>query len=339
MAKKIKVSFHGGNHSVSRGVGFYASNLSKALQENSEVELTDKDPDLIHYPFFDLFYPTLPVIKKLPTIVSIHDLTPLAMADRYPKGVKGTLALLHQRLAVQSLKAIITDSQYSKGDIVKYFNIDFEKVFVTPLAIDPVFEKEYSKTKLQEIKEKHHLPDKFVLVVSGGPNPNKNLPAIADVTKELGIPLVIVGKGMIQEIKEPVHPELIDMIKLKKYTHIIYPGFVSTEDLVGYYQLATIYCQPSLYEGFGLPLLEAMTAQCLVVSSNATSLPEIYHHDAITFDPSDLHDMKVALQKALDLSPKERALQISKAKERSKDFDWKKTAEETVKVYKEVLCL
>ncbi len=334
---KIKVFLNSGNHSANRGVGFYAANLQKALEVSDKVELTNSDPDIIHYPFFDLFYPTLPIFKKKPTIVTIHDLAPIAMADRYPKGIKGSLALLHQRLALANVKAIITDSQYSKSDIVKLFNIDFEKVHVTPLAIDSIFEKSYSQSKLLEIKKNHHLPDKFILVVSGGPNPNKNLPALAEVTHQLNIPLVIVGKGMIQTLKYPVHPELIDMVALQKYDHILYPGFVSTEDLVGFYQLASLYCQPSIYEGFGLPLLEAMTARCLIVSSNATSLPEIYHHDAITFDPKKIFEMQAAITKALELSPKDKKFQLDQAQKRASEFTWEKTATATIEVYKSIL--
>ena len=337
MQNKIKVNFSGGNHSANRGVGFYASNLQKYLKELPEIEITDKDPDIVHYPFFDLFYPTLPIIKNKPTIVTIHDLTPLVMAKRYPKGIKGSLSLIHQRLSLKNISAIITDSQHSKGDIVKFFNFDFEKVFVTPLAIDPIFQSAYSTKKLEQIKEKYKLPEKFVLVVAGGPNPNKNLPAIAEVTKNLNVPMVIVGKGMTQEIKKPVHPELIDLVKLGQFNHIIYPGFVPTEDLVGFYKLASLYCQPSLYEGFGLPLLEAMTAGCLVVSSNASSLPEIYHHDAITFNPKKIFEMETAISKALKLTPSELKNQIDMAKKRSKDFDWHKTAIDTLSVYKKIL--
>lgn len=334
---KIKVSLRGSTHSVGRGVGYYYSNLERALVELPEIEITDIKPDIVHYTFFDLFYPTLPFIKKLPTLVSIHDLTPLALPDLYPMGVKGTLNYLHQRLSVNNVAGVITDSQYSKEDIHKFFNIDKSKIFVTPLAVDEIFSRPLSEKKLMEIQKKYNLPKKFILNVPGGPNPNKNLPALAEVTKKLGLPLVIVGKGMIQEIKEPVHAELRDLVKLKKYDHLIYPGFVPTDELVGFYQLATVYCQPSLYEGFGLPLLEAMTAGSLVVSSNATSLPEIYHPTAIVFDPWDLNSMEASLSKALSLSAKEREDQIKAGIKRSKDFKWSETAKLTLDVYKQLL--
>ncbi|MFZ3069213.1 MAG: glycosyltransferase family 1 protein [Microgenomates group bacterium] len=338
MENKIKVFLDSGTHSQGRGVGFYAENLAKGLEKLSDVTLTDANPDLIHYPFFDLFYPTLPYKKLKPTIVTIHDVTPLVMSDRYPKGIKGTINFFRQWLSLQSVSAIITDSENSKTDIEKYLFVPKEKIFVTPLAIDPVYGKEISEEKLLEVKKRLNLPDKFILTVAGGPNPNKNLPSLAEVTDRLDIPLVVVGKGMLQEVREPVHPELIDMIRLKVYKHLILPGFVSNDDLNALYRLATLYVQPSLYEGFGLPLLEAMTAGCLVASSNSSSLPEIYHEEAITFNPRKLTSMEKAIKKALALSPKAKQKQIELAKTKAATFSWPKTAKATFEVYKQVTC-
>jgi len=337
--KTIKVFLNSGTHSQGRGVGFYSNNLSLALEKLSDITLTDTNPDIIHYPFFDLFYHTLPVKKAKPTIVTIHDVTPLVMSGRYPKGVRGSFNLARQWLALQSVSAIITDSENSKTDIEKYLFVPQEKIFVTLLAIDPIYGKEISEEKLKEVKKRLNLPDKFILTVAGGPNPNKNLPSLAEVTDRLDIPLVIVGKGMLEEIKEPVHPELIDMVRLKVYKHLILPGFVSNEDLNALYHLATLYVQPSLYEGFGLPLLEAMTAGCLIASSNTSSLPEIYHEGAITFNPRKLLSMEKAIKKALSLSTKAKQIQIEAAKTKASTFSWQKTAKATVDVYNKVRCL
>lgn len=338
MGNKIKVFLNSGSHSKGRGVGFYADNLSKALTQNSDIVLTDDEPDIIHYPFFDLFYHTLPLKKEKPTIVTIHDLTPLVLASRYPKGIRGSLNLALQWLSLQSVSAIITDSESSKNDLIKIFRIAPEKITVTPLAIDSEFKKKVSEEKLKEVSQKYNLPKKFILTVAGGPNPNKNLPSLAEVTDRLGIHLVIVGKGMLQEIKEPVHPELIDMVRLKVYKHLILPGFVSTEDLNAIYRLADLYVQPSLYEGFGLPLLEAMTAGRLIASSNISSLPEIYHQEAIVFNPRKLSSMEKAIKKALSLTTSNRDHQIDLGKTKSAEFTWSKTANQTIKVYKQVAC-
>lgn len=333
----IKVNIIGSNHSEGRGVGFYISGLVSALRNIGDVNLTQENPDIIHYPYFDLFYPTLPIIKSRPVVVTIHDVTPLVMADRYPKGLKGNLGLFHQRISLTNVAAVITDSECSKKDIVKYLNIETKKIFVTPLAVDEIFNQNFSRNHLAKIKEKYNLPDKFVLTVSGGPNPNKNLPTLAKVTMDLNIPLIIVGKGMLQEINEPVHEELKDLVELRKYEHIIFPGFVPTEDLAGFYKLASVYCQPSLYEGFGLPLLEAMQSGCLIVSSDTSSLPEIYHQGALTFDPKNIAQMKHVLEISLSISPEEKDKQVKKAKEKAKEFTWKKTAKKTLDIYKKII--
>ena len=335
---KIKVFLNSGNHSKGRGVGFYADNLTKALTKFSSITLTEKNPDVIHYPFFDLYYATLPFTKTKPTIVTIHDVTPLVLASRYPKGVHGTINLVRQWLSLQSVSAIITDSENSKTDINKFLFVPKEKIFVTPLAIDPIYKKEVTTDKLEEVCKRLNLPKRFILTVAGGPNPNKNLPSLAEVTDRLDLPLVIVGKGMLQEVREPVHPELIDMVRLKIYKHLILPGFVSNDDLNALYRLATLYVQPSLYEGFGLPLLEAMTAGCLVASSRSSSLPEIYHEEAITFNPRKLSSMERAIKKALALSPKAKQSQIAKGQKRSADFTWSKAAKATIDVYNRVTC-
>ena len=112
-------------------------------------------------------------------------------------------------------------------------------------------------------------------------------------------------------------------------------GFVPTADLSAIYRLATLYCQPSLYEGFGLPLLEAMTAGCLVVSSNTGSLPEIYPTGTLTFDPTNQTEIERAIGKALAFSEKEREKLIKSGQEKAKQFSWTKTAQLTYEVYRE----
>jgi len=143
--KTIRVNLHYGQHSAGRGVGYYADNLAKALSSHKEITLTTTDPDIIHYPFFDLFYSTLPIIKKAKTIVTIHDLTPLVLTHLYPKGVRGSINMYRQWLSLQSTSAIITDSNNSKEDIIRLFHTTPDKVFVTPLAADPVYSLDNKK--------------------------------------------------------------------------------------------------------------------------------------------------------------------------------------------------
>ncbi|KKW40677.1 MAG: mannosyltransferase B-like protein, partial [Candidatus Peregrinibacteria bacterium GW2011_GWA2_54_9] len=192
MVGKIKVNLIDETHSVGRGVGFYAQFLKEALSHLPSVELTRKNPDIVHYPYFDLFYPTLPFIKKIPSIVTIHDLIPLVFPKLYPKGIRAMMALFWQRIALGNVSAIVTDSLASKRDIVKLFNVNPKKVFVTPLSVDPVFQEEPTPKQIAHVKAKYDLPEKFVLYV-GGINPNKNLVRLAEVAEKMNLPVVFIG--------------------------------------------------------------------------------------------------------------------------------------------------
>ncbi len=335
MANPLKVQFIQDNHSTGRGIGVYAENLISSLKKIKGLSLVSKNADIVHYPYFDLFYPTLKVVPNSKTIVTIHDVTPLVMADRYPKGILTSFGLLRQWLSLKKVSAVITDSENSKKDIQKYLWFPEEKIFVTPLAVNELYKSNVTEKQKSDIKKKYNLPDKFILTVAGGPNPNKNLPSLAEVTERLNIPLVIVGGGMNQQIIKPVPPELIDMVRLEVYQHILRPK-VPNEDLNIMLRLATAYVQASFYEGFGIPLLEAMTTGCPIASSKTSSLPEVYHPETIVFNPRSLKSMEKAIKKVIALkgSAKEKYIEINK--QRSKFFTWKKTAELTYEVYKKI---
>lgn len=348
---KIKVKLEGGEHSADRGVGFYRQNLARELTKGSKVELVEILPDLVHYPFFDLFYQTLPQKLSFPTVVTIHDLTPLVLPKFYPLGLRARLALFTQKLALKHVSAVITDSLCSKRDLVGFFNLDPGKIFVIPLAADPGYQKKPSRDFVRSIKRKYRLPDRFLLYV-GGINANKNLVRLAKAVISLNIPLVLVGSEFTKvPLKtfsfkkaiglQKIHPETKEFFNLKQLIagnplfHT--PGFVPTDELNAFYRLATLHCQPSLYEGFGLPLLEAMTVGCLTVASNASSLPEIYPAGILTFDPNSQTEIESTIAKALALSDKEKMAFIKSGQERARQFTWTKTASLTYDVYLSVL--
>jgi len=348
---KIRAKVKGEEHSTGRGVGFYRNNLVSALGRLDGIEVVDENPDIIHYTFFDPFYPTLPNSFRVPTVVTIHDLTPLVLPEYYPTGIRAKLNFGRQKLALKNVSAVITDSNNSKKDIVNILKIKPEKVFVTYLAVDDAYSKTPTEKTLATVREKYHLPEKFILYV-GGVNPNKNLVRLAQAIIKLNVPAVLVGSEFAKtpvetfSIKkilglQSVHPEvyeftkLMEIIKNNSQIHVL--GFVGNEDLNVIYRLANLYCQPSFYEGFGLPVLEAMTAGCPVVSSNSGSLPEIYPLGAISFDPRNQADIETALQKALILKKKDRDNLIKVGQEKATEFSWEKTARETYAVYSSIL--
>ena len=340
-----------------RGVGIYTQQLVKSLQSlnisNFSCQLIEdktmvKDSDLIHYPFFDLFFLTLPLKKPKPTVVTIHDVIPLIFPEHYPAGIRGSLKFQTQKFSLKGVKAVITDSENSRKDIFKYLNYPKNKIYVVPLAPGKEFRPITNHQSLTTIKHKYQLPETFVLYV-GDVNYNKNIIGFIKAFKKLNtsdgdrpslrghdsseVRLVLIGKAFtdenLKETKEIIR--LINSLKLSK--KVIRLGWVPDKDLVVLYNLASVYCQPSFYEGFGLPVLEAMACGCPVVAAKTSSLPEICGSAAIMVDPYNLDDMIKGLKKAL---VKQKELR-DKGFQQVKKFSWRKTAQQTYEIYQKVV--
>lgn len=332
-----------------RGVGYYTQNLLDELKKRDDLEILEftdlsqvKQADVIHYPWFDLFFRTLK-LNKIPTVVTVHDTTPLVFPKEYPVGLRGKINLYLQKRMLKKCKQIITVSDYSEKDITKYLNIPKERITVIQEAASEVFQMLSDSEKLS-IKRKYKLPDQFLLYV-GDANFVKNLPFLIDGYKILkekfhDLKLILVGGVFLKKPENINHPELkglknlfqkIDDYKLKD--DIIMPGQVPTKDLVGFYNLATAYVQPSLYEGFGLPILEAFSSGTPVVCSNVSSLPEIGGDAALYFDPTNRSEFYEIL--ALLLQDKSLQNKFSRlGLQRAKLYSWKGVADETIKAYK-----
>ena len=317
--------------SQNRGIGFYTSRLIAQLQTNPSLQLIKfekKIPagvDLIHYPGFNPFQFSFPLIHSLPFLVTIHDLIPLKFPSRFPPGIKGRLRWLIQRRLVLSAAAIITDSQSSQKDILALTELSPAKVHVIYLAADKIF------MPLKPIN-KYSLPKKFVLYV-GDVNYNKNLPLLIQVCLTNNFPLVLVGKQLVTKEFDRHHPENQDLLKVQSLIqanpHQIIPlGFLPTEDLSLLYNLATVYVQPSLAEGFGLPVLEAMACGCPVLIGLADSLSEITGPAAGEFNETNLKLYWQSVALRLKMSQ----LGLTQAAK----FSWEKTAKETIKVYESI---
>lgn len=329
-----------------RGVGSYTKNLLDALTKlqipNFSLEpIKDgkipSNSDVVHYPYFDLFFLTLPFLKNKPTVVTIHDVIPLIFPNSFPAGLRGKAKLLLQKKSLASVSAVITDSEVSKMDIDKYLDFPKEKIFVVHLAPGGEF-KRLSLAKSNEIRTKHRLPEKFVLYV-GDINWNKNIPGLVKACENIKTPLVIVGKQARENINDSHHPENQDLVWLQKQVkgnkQIILTGFVPNEELAVIYNLATVYCQPSFYEGFGLPVLEAMACGCPVVASRAGSLPEISGEAALQADPHATNSLANAVRRLISNKALRERL-MKKGLTWVKKFSWQKTALATYRVYDQI---
>src|SRR3989344_5080220 len=161
-------------HAV-RGIGMYTRSLKNELAKSVELVGREDNPDIILYPYFDLFHNTLKIKNGEKVVVMIHDVIPLLYPENYPPGIRGNLNLLKQKRELKKTKAILSDSETSKKDIIRLLNVDADKVFPTHLAPNPLVQPVKQKNKLMEVKEKYSLPEKFVLYV-GDINYNKNVP-------------------------------------------------------------------------------------------------------------------------------------------------------------------
>jgi len=332
---------------LKRGVGFYSLNLFQALSkindENDYFLKKKKDQylqaDLFHYPYFDPFFITLPLWQRTASVVTIHDLIPLKFPEHYPSGIKGFLKLQVQKKIVRNKTAIITDSENSKKDIIDLLKICKEKVFSIPLAVGEEFKKLNRDNLKEEIKHKYNLNNQFIVYV-GDLNWNKNVPGLiksfAVVSRRMKkIDLVLIGsafqKKELQELKEV--KKLIEKLQIKDRIKIL--GFLEIEELVKLYNCALFYVQPSFYEGFGLPVLEAMSCGCPVLTSNQASLPEVGSNAVEYFNPFEKEKLE---NKLFNLLKNRKRLKIlsQKGLKRSRSFSWKKTALETREIYQKI---
>jgi glycosyltransferase involved in cell wall biosynthesis len=330
-----------------RGVGFYLSRLKAALEtyfpQHSYHFFTDSLPqtqDVVHVPYFDPFFLSLPFNKPKKTVVTVHDLTPLVFPELFPIGIKGRIKWEVQKRALKGVNHIITDSEASKKDIIRLAGIKGDNISVVYLAAGEEFKKiRNSKFEIRNLREKYRLPEKFALYV-GDVTPNKNLLSLIDAIIDTQIPLVMVGKALTDTRYDHTNPWNRDQIlvqkKIKEYPNLFYPlGFVQTEDLVTLYNIAILAVVPSLYEGFGLPILEAMQCGCPVVTTQGGSLPEVAGDASEVADGFDKNALANSIQNVWENEELQQTLK-QKGLVQAKKFSWKNTAEQTLHVYEKM---
>lgn len=336
-----------------RGTGSYTDNLVKAFKKYDHRnkyklfvrgELLPKNVDLTHYPYFEPFFLTLPLRKPVPTVVTVHDLTPLVFPDHFPRGLRGEIKWQIQRLALKGVKAIIADSECSKKDVAKFTGISEEKIFVVYLAAGEGFKKVQSSSaswqiKVQSLRKKYNLPEKFALYV-GDVAWNKNLPRLVEAVKKINISLVMVGKALVEKDFERNNPWNQDLVKIWKLCEgdekVIRLGFTPTQDLMMIYNLATVFTMPSIYEGFGLPILEAMSCGCPVVTTKESSLPEVAGSAALYVDAFSVESIARGICEVFNNKKLSEDL-TRYGYIQAKKFSWEKVARQTCGVYEKVL--
>ena len=263
----------------------------------------------------------LPRFCPVPQVVTIHDLAYLYFPDDFTK--KDLWQLKNwTKFSIKNAKQIIAVSKTTKKDIVKNYEINENKISV----IYNGYEKQIKKPALSEVEGLK----KYILFV-GTIQPRKNLEVLVDAFSKfsqtnIDFKLVIVGK------KGWLFDSIFEKVRVMKLEDkIIFTGHVIDEELIWYYKNAFCLTLPSLYEGFGIPVLEAMSYDCPTIISMTSSLPEIGGDASLYFDPKNSDDLLEKLQ-SLQANKKLRKELITKGRQRIKEFSWEKCGKETLDV-------
>ena len=272
-----------------------------------------------------------PRFSVVPTAISIMDLSYIHFPHLFTKHDLYQLTNWTKYSAKQA-KKIFTISNFSRDDIIKTYKKRPSDVVTTYLGIKPIVGSESKVENMDELEKKFKITKPYILFV-GTIQPRKNIAKLIEaisLLKNQEIQLVVVGKkGWLWEeiLAAPEKFKVTDRVK--------FLDFVGNEDLPSLYKNAQCFVLPSLYEGFGLPVLEAMQFGCPVVTSNVSSLPEVGGDAVIYFDPESVDDMAEKIDKVIS-DEKLRAEMVEKGYNQVKKFSWEKTAKETLKVLEEL---
>jgi len=287
------------------------------------------------FPGVDLFHATdhlLPYFRRIKSVFTLHDLIFLFHPETHKPLNRWFLTLMMPRF-LRAADAVIAVSECTKRDAIRFYRIPEEKISVIYEGVNPRFRPADPET-IAAVRARYNLPEHFILYV-GTIEPRKNLTALLEAFHHLlathDLRLVIVGKkgwlyeGFFRRLRE-----------LGLGDRVIFTGYVPDEDLPAIYSAADLFVFPSLYEGFGLPVLEAMACGTPVICSNTSSLPEVAGDAAFLVDPTDVCSLAGAMEQALT-DEHLRSELMAKGLERARWFTWEKAAAKTLEVYRGVL--
>ncbi|NDJ85644.1 MAG: glycosyltransferase family 4 protein [Chloroflexi bacterium] len=272
-------------------------------------------------------------LRDTPTVLTVHDLI-FKLFPEHHKSLNHIFLNRAMPLFVKRADAIITISLASKRDLVTHYNVPPEKITVVYEAAAPDFAPPTPEA-IARVRQHYQLPENYLLVV-GTIEPRKNYSRLVTALmrlreRHIDLKLVVVGR------KGWLYDEFFQTIRdLQAEEHVIFPGYVPDDDLPAVYGAATIAVMPSLYEGFGLPVLEAMACGTPVVSSDAASLPELGGEVARYFAPTDLEAMIDTLQSVLDDDTLRQEMSAAGPAQAAR-FSWDRTAQETLAVYNKLV--
>jgi len=272
--------------------------------------------------FFSPYY-KLPVFAKVPVITSIFDVMYLVL-DEYKNDIKNIYRKNFIKLTYKKVKKVITSSNFAKNEIMKVLNLPDEKIDVVYLSVDEKFNPQPVE-KIKEIKEKCGINKNYILYI-GNAKPHKNLSRLLSawqlIDEKIKKDYILVLAGVGQKF-------------CYKDEDIFIIPFVSEEELAVLYTGATVFVFPSIYEGFGLPPLEAMACGCAVISSNTSSMPEVLGDACLYFNPYDMNQISKTILEILHSETLREKLQ-KKGFEKVKSYSLEKMVNSLIKIFESV---
>ena len=271
---------------------------------------------------------TVPLCFAGKKVVTIHDVIPHVFAEQYlPSMAARRYYRFLMEMTIKNCDRIITVSDFSKKEITKYLGVAPEKIEVIHLAVCDRFKQMKQEEATKRLLTKHGIDRPFVLSAGGNEYRKNNERLIAMFKQNFAQTHMLVVLG------EKWRRESFDN---ETKGNVVFVGSLPEQDLILLYNRAELFVFPSLYEGFGLPILEAMACGTPVATSNRSSLPEVAGGAAMLFDPYDTDDIKKIMQRVLGSKALQTEL-IGRGLQRRQDFSWRKTAEETAAVYEKTL--
>lgn len=299
-----------------------------SLREQWEYPRYLSRVDLWHAPHFNV-----PLRGEKKWLVTVHDIIPWLFAGRFYSAAQRIYVECMMSAIKKNARAVIAVSQSTKNDLIRYFHFDAARVHVIHEAVDAKFQIA-DDLLIKEVRQKYHLPaqQKYLLFV-GNLKAHKNLGLLLEAVRNLRKAgkidhqlLVVGGKDGKYAVE---HAYLAD---LKSDADMVYLEKISSGELPAVYRIADIFIQPSLYEGFGLPVLEAFASGIPVIVSNRASLPEISGSAALVFDAESRADLENQIMRlAADAGLREQCR--AAGLKRVQDFSWKNTALKTLEIY------
>ena len=282
--------------------------------------------DLLHCPAF-----VSPLMANCPTVITVHDLSFLLYPTGFRRWNRGYLRLF-TRISVRKARRVIAVSQSTRDDLLRLYGLSAEKVDVIHNGVDPRFRR-LPDDQVAQFRARRGLPERFALFV-GTLEPRKNVVRLIEAYAQLPPscpPLMLVGgKGWLyDEVLGKV-----EELALADKIHLV--GYVAAEELPWWYNAAEVFVYPSVYEGFGLPPLEAMACGTPVITSTVSSLPEVVGQAGMLIDPADVQALTGAMAQVLGDAALQAQMRMAGLEQASR-FSWPKTARLTASSYRAAL--